>query len=125
MLYVHVKIQNEHYEYLTTKSIASSLNIPAPTVVKVIQKLNAANLLISKTGVDGGRSLANPISDITLYDVFVAVEQNNPLFKTHTKYNISGDVVDGAKANLSDAIQQAEDSMHDILKGISLMDLLR
>lgn len=125
LLYVHVKIKDEHYEYLSTKRIAESLNIPAPTATKVIQKLNAANLLSSKTGVDGGMSLVKSIQDTTLFDVFQAVEQGKPLFKVHSGYNISGEVVENAKARLADAVNQAEQSMHNTLRGIYLMDLLK
>lgn len=125
LLYVYVKTKDEHYEYLSTKRIAESLNIPAPTATKVIQKLNAAHLLNSKTGVDGGMSLVKPIQDITLYEVFQVVEQGKPLFKVHSEYNVSGEVVENAKKKLADAINQAETSMHNALKDVCLMDLLK
>lgn len=124
MLYVHTKIKDEHFEYLSTKRIAESLNIPTPTATKVIRKLNEAGLLNSKTGIDGGMSLTKGIENITLYDVFKAVEQGKPLFRVHTSYNISGERVEHAKKNLLNAIEQTEESMCKSLKGVTLMDLL-
>lgn len=124
MLYVSVKIKDEHFEYLSTKRIAESLNIPVPTATKVIRKLNAAGLLDSKIGIDGGMSLTRDIKDITLYDVFIAVEQGKPLFRVHTNYNISGGVVENAKQRLLNAIDMTEENMCKSLKSITLMDLL-
>lgn len=124
MLYVHVKIKDEHFEYLSTKRIAESLNIPAPTATKVIRKLNAAGLLNSKIGNDGGMSLTRDIKDITLFDVFTAVEQGKPLFRVHTNYNISGEIVENAKGKLLNAIKVAEETMCKSLKSTTLMDLL-
>ncbi len=124
MLYVSVKIKDEHFEYLSTKRIAESLNIPVPTATKVIRKLNAAGLLDSKIGIDGGMSLTRNIKDITLYDVFIAVEQGKPLFRVHTNYNISGEVVENAKQRLLNAIDMTEKNMCKSLKSITLMDLL-
>lgn len=124
MLYVYVKIKDEHFEYLSTKRIAESLNIPAPTATKVIRKLNAAGLLNSKIGNEGGMSLTRSIKDITLYDVFMAVEQGKPLFRVHTNYNISGENVENAKGKLLNAIEATEETMCKSLKRITLMDLL-
>lgn len=124
MLYVSVKIKDEHFEYLSTKRIAESLNIPVPTATKVIRRLNAAGLLDSKIGIDGGISLTKNIKDITLYDVFIAVEQGKPLFRVHTNYNISGEVVENAKQRLLSAIGKTEENMRKSLESITLMDLL-
>lgn len=124
MLYVSVKIKDEHFEYLSTKRIAESLNIPVPTATKVIRRLNAAGLLDSKIGIDGGMSLTKNIKDITLYDVFIAVEQGKPLFRVHTNYNISGEVVENAKQRLLSAIDKTEENMRKSLESITLMDLL-
>lgn len=124
LLYVHVKIENEHYEYLSTKRIAESLNIPAPTAAKVIQKLTAANLLNAKEGANGGMSLAKQVSKISLYDVFQAVEYGNPLFKIHDNYNIKGDIVDNVTRNLKNIVFGAENGMKDIFRNVLLSSLL-
>ncbi|MCC8122327.1 MAG: Rrf2 family transcriptional regulator, partial [Oscillospiraceae bacterium] len=70
LLFIHFKSEEGLYDYLSTRTISDMLNIPAPTAVKVLHKLNAAGLTHTKEGAKGGILLAKPISEITLLEVF-------------------------------------------------------
>ena len=113
------------YEYLSTKTISEMLNIPAPTAVKVLNKLHAAGITHTKEGAKGGILLARPISGITFLDVFNAVEQGKSLFKVHHDFNIEYEELDVIKEKGIRCLQDAENAMKASLDGVSLLDLLK
>ena len=125
LLFVHFKSEEGLYDYLSTKTISEMLNIPAPTVVKVLNKLNAAGLIHTKEGSRGGISLAKPIYDISLLEVFNAVELGKPLFKVQHDFNIEYENLDSIKTRGILSLQKAEDAMKASLQETMLIDLLK
>ncbi|WP_195724531.1 RrF2 family transcriptional regulator [Paenibacillus monticola] len=125
LLYIHGLMEEDCYNYLSTKLISEQLNIPAPTTVKVIRNLNNAKLTIAKEGAKGGILLARPLSEITILDVFLAVEPGNALFKLHTNVTLQGKEVDEVKQRITDSLQAAERAMQNHLKEVRLTDLLK
>ena len=125
LLFIHFKSEEGLYEYLSTKVISDMLNIPAPTAVKVLNKLNAAGLIQTKEGAKGGILPTKPISDISLLEVFNAVEQGKPLFKVQHNFNIEYENLDAIKEKGITCLQEAEDAMKASLKKVTLMDLLK
>ncbi|MFV0396301.1 MAG: RrF2 family transcriptional regulator [Coprobacillaceae bacterium] len=126
LLYIHYKSEEELFDYLSSKKIAEMLNIPVPTVVKILTKLSSAKLIFTKEGAKGGNMLARPITEISLLDVFNAMEQGKPLFKTHHNFNMEYDddlnqIIDSGVASLN----SAEIAMKDSLEKVRLIDLLK
>jgi DNA-binding IscR family transcriptional regulator len=103
--------------------ISEQLNIPVPTTVKVIRNLNNAKLTMAKEGAKGGILLAQPLSEITMLDVFLAVEPGKDLFKIHTDVKLQGQDVDDVKRKVIHHLEGAEIAMHNYLKEIRLTDL--
>jgi len=124
LLFVHFKSEEGLHDCLSTKTISEMLNIPAPTVVKVLNKLNAAGLIHTKEGAKGGIWLARPIAKITFLEVFNAVERGKPLFKVRYDFNIKNEHVDAIVEKGLRCLQEAEDAMKNSLKKVSLLDLL-
>ena len=125
LLFIHFKSDEGLYEYLSTKVISEMLNIPAPTAVKVLNKLNAAGLTHTKEGAKGGILLTKSISDITLLEVFNAVEQGRSLFKIQHNFNIEYEKLDYIKEKGMRCLQDAEDAMKNSLDKATLSDLLK
>jgi Rrf2 family protein len=125
LLFIHFKSEEGMYEYLSTKTISEMLNIPAPTAVKLLSKLNAAGLTHTKEGAKGGILLAKPVSDITLYEVFNAMEQGKPLFRVQHSFNIEYEKLDDIIENGVQSFRNAEDAMKSSLKKVTLSDLPR
>lgn len=123
LLFVNFKMEECRYEFLSTRAISEELNIPAPTAVKVLKNLNAAGITETKEGAKGGILLAKPLSEITLLDVFLAVEQGKSLFRIQTDFHISSQEVDELKEKMIDSLQDAERAMKDSLKKVTLQDL--
>ena len=61
-------------DILTTKFIAETLNASATHLAKIIQRLNSAKLVESTRGPKGGSRLARAKEDITLLEIFEAIE---------------------------------------------------
>lgn len=61
-------------EYVAINHIASKLNISFHFLTKVLQQFNAAGMLLSYRGPNGGVALARPSSHITLYDMVCAID---------------------------------------------------
>jgi Rrf2 family protein len=123
LLYVHSYTEKNCYNYLSTKVISEQLNIPVPTTVKVIRNLNNAKLTMAKEGAKGGILLAQHLSEITMLDVFLAVEPGKDLFKIHTDVKLQGQDVDDVKQKVIHHLEGAEIAMHNYLKEIRLTDL--
>lgn len=123
LLYIHALSEENCSNYLSTKLISEQLNIPVPTTVKVIRNLNNAKLTMAKEGAKGGILLAQPLSEITMLDVFLAVEPGKDLFKVHTDVALQGQDVDDVKQKVIHHLKGAEIAMQNYLKDIRLTDL--
>jgi Rrf2 family protein len=91
----------------------------------VLNKLNTAGLIHTKEGAKGGILLAKPITDVSLLDVFNAVEQGKPLFKVQHNFNIEYENLESIKKKGMQSLQEAENVMKESLKKVTLMDLLK
>jgi Rrf2 family protein len=70
-------------EPLTSEFIASSVNTNPVVIRRLLGLLRNAGLVESKTGVGGGWSLLTDPENITLLDVFRAVEPHKDVFALH------------------------------------------
>ncbi|WP_297426527.1 Rrf2 family transcriptional regulator [Clostridium sp.] len=125
VLYIAVKMKESKYEFLTTKAISEKLNIALPTAVKILNSLTIAGLTITREGAKGGVLLAKASDDITLLDIFVAIEHERALFKTKFDFNIEGDNVTLLKNKVATCLEDAENEMKNSLKKIKISDLLK
>lgn len=125
LLFIHFKSEDKLYDFLSTKIISEMLNIPAPTAVKVLNKLSAAGLTHTKEGAKGGILLAKPISDITFLEVFNAVEQGKQLFKVQHDFNLEYEHLDSIKEKGIRCLQDAELAMKQSLEKVTLLDLIK
>jgi len=124
LLFIHFKTEEELYSCSSTRNISEMLNIPIPTVVKVLNKLNSAGLIQTKEGSKGGNLLARPIAKITMLDVFTAIEQEKPLFKIQHDFNIEYDGLTSIVEKGVSALQDAEKAMKRSLEKVILSDLI-
>lgn len=70
-------------EPLTSEYIAGSVNTNPAVVRRILSRLAQAGITMSRLGAGGGSLLARPASDITLRDVYRAVECEGRLFALH------------------------------------------
>jgi len=63
-------------ERLTVKEICSIEHIPQPYAYKILKKLEKASIVKGHRGTHGGYKLISPLQHQTLYDIYIAVEEN-------------------------------------------------
>lgn len=61
-------------EYVPIQTVSEDLDIGFSFLTKVFQQLNEAGLLTSKRGPGGGVALTRPATEITVYDIVVAID---------------------------------------------------
>lgn len=125
VLYIAVKMKDCKYEFLTTKAISEKLNIALPTAVKILNSLTIAGLTMTREGAKGGVLLSKSPSDISLLDIFQAIEHERPLFKTKFDFNINGDNVTSLVNMVTNCLENAESEMKNSLRKTTIEDLLK
>lgn len=124
VIFISDKIRQGQYEFLSTKKIAEIINIPRPTLVKILQNLNMAGIIETREGKNGGIRLMKKPSEITVLDILKATERGKPLF--HTSFNImaEGKRPGNAQKSITQILNQAEQKMMSSLAEKSLEDIL-
>ncbi|HEX3022904.1 MAG TPA: Rrf2 family transcriptional regulator [Lachnospiraceae bacterium] len=125
VVYIAVKMKDCNYEFLTTKAISEKLNIPVPTAVKILNSLTIAGLIVTREGAKGGVLLSKSPNDISLLDIFIAIEHERPLFKTKFDFNIGGENVTSLINSITQCLEDSEKEMKNSLKKTTIADLLR
>lgn len=81
-LHILTLLANHPSEALTSEFIAGSVNTNPVFIRRLLASLRRARLATSQTGPGGGWSLLRPAQDITLRDVYRAMEEGE-LFPLH------------------------------------------
>ena len=109
---------------VTSAFIASSVNVNPVVVRRTLGQLKTAGLVNVEAGV-GGASLARPAREITLLDIFNAVESvNGNLFDFHEHPNPACPVGGSIHAVLDSELAAAQRALEDRLAKTTIADLL-
>jgi len=124
VLFVGDKIGQGFYEFVPTRELSTSLNIPAPTAVKILASLANAGLIETREGSKGGVRLAMPAQKITLLDVFTAIETEKPMFRQDYKLRVKGEKPTRAQQSVYAILTNAESAMKAQLAKTTIADLM-
>lgn len=100
--------------------IAEDQQIPVKFLQGVLTELRIARIVKSTRGPDGGFMLARPAADITLADVFRAID--GPLINVRDESLTDLDYP-GAAALLREVWMAARSSLRNVLEQVTLADL--
>ena len=107
----------------TSEFIASSVNVNPVVIRRTMQSLKAAGMIDVKAG-SGGARLARRPEDITLFDVYSAVDRvEGDLFHFHENPNPACPVGRNIHAVLDVKLQEAQAALENRLKKTTLADL--
>lgn len=67
---------NDYDRGIPIADIATRQNIDIPFLEKILVELKKAGLVISRKGPKGGHALAKDASDISVFEILIAVEEN-------------------------------------------------
>jgi len=124
VIFVSDKMRQGQYEFLSTASISEVLNIPKPTLVKILQSLNADGIIETKEGKQGGIRLIKDPSQISVLDIFNAVEKGKPLFQTSFDIVAKGKRPDNAQTSILDLFEKTETQMKNVLAQKTISQIL-
>jgi len=115
-------------EVLPAARLAEYHGVPGPYLAKSLQALARAGIVESTTGRRGGYRLSRPPSDVTLLDVYRAVEGDDSFFRC-TEIRRRAPVRQPAKAyatkcGIAAAMGRAEAAWRDELAQVTVADLL-
>jgi Rrf2 family protein len=105
----------------SAKAIAEAYHIPPQLLAKILQTLTRAGILVSTAGTNGGYALARPAGDINAFEVIRAID--GPLFITSC-ITIHGTCDLHGTCTIKEPLRKVNDSIKDLLSGISVADLV-
>lgn len=124
VIFIADKIRQKQYEFLSTADISKYLSIPKPTLVKILQSLNAANIIETKEGKLGGIRLLKSPSDITILDILEATEKGKPLFQTAVNILADGQRPNRAQSAIKNTLNHAEAQLKIALNQQTIAEIL-
>ncbi len=113
----------EGKEKTTSVFLAGTVNVNPVIIRNTLGQLKAAGLVTIKAG-EGGSSLAKEPKDITLMDIFNAVEKEEGLFHFHENPNPECPVGKNVHAVLDSKLLAIQETMQRQMKSISLQNLI-
>lgn len=109
---------------LSSEYIAGSVNTNPVVIRRLIAVLGRAGLVMSQPGAGGGTRLARPATDITLRDVYDAIEEPD-LFALHQGPNPKCPVGRHINAALAAHLTNASRAMRDALDEVTIATMVR
>ena len=109
---------------VTSDFLAGSINTNPVIIRKILTQLKNAGLITIARGT-GGITVNRPLSEITFYDVYQAIEpvENGSLFHFHDDPNPECPVGRNIHALLDDKLKAIQGAMEDEMKTYTLEDL--
>lgn len=126
---VHIFVCMETFKNeskITSDFLASSVNVNPVIIRKILSQLKHAGLVSVQRG-SGGASIAKPLEDINLRDIYFAVEcvDHGKLFHFHENPNYDCPVGRNIHHVLDDKLMQVQKALEDELQSITLADIMK
>lgn len=112
-------------EPLKSEHVAESVNTNPVVIRRMLCELAESNLVVSQTGSMGGSRLARQPEDITLLDIYQAVESRG-VFSLH-RHPPNPDCPVGVNIGpvLNDVLDEVDSAVERVLANITLRDAVR
>jgi len=124
VVFVASKIEQKAFEFISTQQIADKLNIPPSTSSVILRRLKKAGLIEAREGVNGGVRLAKLPEQITVLDIFDAVEQSGTMFPTNINVLKADEKATRAQQSILAVLVNAENEMKRTLGAVTVKDLM-
>lgn len=105
--------------------LAGSVNTHAVFLRRVLRRLAEAGLIAAREGRGGGYRLARPADQVTLAEVYRAVEPEGPLTPSPCDPNLRCPVGAGMRAAFAGAAAAARAGLESALAGQTVADVAR
>ena len=111
---------------LNSETIAGSVGVNPVAIRNIFGKLKKAGLINVQRGGNGGVSLAKPLNEITLLDVYRAVDSidNQELFRFHENPNASCPVGRNIHHVMDGRLEDIQNAMESKMASMKLSDVV-
>lgn len=124
---VHILLCIEEFkdkEKVTSNFLAGSIGVNPVIIRNILSQLKDAQLVHVAAGI-GGSTLAKAPSNITMYDIFEAVEDSNEaLFHFHENPNLKCPVGKTVHAVLDERLFEIQRAMENIMRTMTLQSII-
>ena len=125
---VHVLIAIETFKKdykVTSEFLASSANVNPTVIRRLLQQLKKAGIVTVKRG-SGGADIDRPLREITLLDVYRAVEpvENGQLFHFHEKPNERCPVGRNIHRIMDGRLEEIQSAMEEKMRSVTIADVM-
>lgn len=125
---VHVLICIETFKKerkVTSEFLASSVNVNPVVIRRLLQQLKSARIVKVVRG-SGGTEIAKPLEEISLLDIYYAVEcvEDGALFHFHENPNPLCPVGRNIHNILDDRLDSIQKAMENQMKSITIADII-
>ena len=122
-IFTCVEVFKDEYK-VTSDFLAGSINTNPVIIRKILTQLKNAGLIEVARGT-GGITITKPLTAITFYDVYEAIEpvENGDLFRFHENPNPECPVGRNIHALLDRELQAIQSAMEDEMKRYTVEDL--
>jgi Rrf2 family protein len=124
LIYVGNKVELGLYDYIPTQKLSQELNIAPSTAGVILRQLNRAGIIETREGANGGIRLAVQPEDVTVLDVFTAIEQQRPMFQINVHLNVQSEKSKKVQSAVVEVLENAEAAMKTSLRGVSIRALM-
>lgn len=111
---------------VTSEFLSGSTGVNAVIIRNVLAQLKSAGIVSTRQG-SGGAALARSLTEITLYDIYVAVEcvDKDGLFHFHENPNADCPIGRNIHKSMDSRLRTIQQSMEDELKKITLAEVVQ
>ena len=125
---VHILIAIETFKNdykVTSELLASSANVNPTVIRRILQQLKKADIVTVRRG-SGGADIERPLTEITLLDVYNAVEpvENGQLFHFHEDPNEECPVGRNIHKIMDYRLDEIQNAMEDKMRRITIADIM-
>ena len=122
-IFTCVEVFKDKYK-VTSDFLAGSINTNPVIIRKILTQLKNAGLIEVARGT-GGITVTKPLTEITFYDVYEAIEpvENGDLFRFHENPNPECPVGRNIHTLLDQKLQAIQGAMEDEMKRYTIEDL--
>ncbi|HEY0754559.1 MAG TPA: Rrf2 family transcriptional regulator [Ktedonobacteraceae bacterium] len=118
-------LASQQQEIMTSAQIAESVNTNPVFIRRILGLLHKARLVNVQRGIGAGWTLARPSEEISLREVYDAIEQE-PLFDLHhTLPNQACPIGKGIQPALKHFYRDAEAALKQQLAGVTIAEVLQ
>lgn len=120
---VHILTGLTKFGKLNSNELAVSVNANPIFIKRILAKLSSFGLVSTSSGRNGGSTLARKAENISLYDVYMAVEAPNSFVVHSYSKNLSCEISTNIQGAMHDVLEEVQSDLKARLTSISIYDM--